>query len=124
MKRSLPAATGYDRFADYLLGTTDSTAKQRNGAAEICGVSAVKIRELAEIFHHNTTMLMAGWGMQRQQFGEPRWMIVTLAAMLGQNWYAAAGLVFLSFAGGGNPTPRRRVSLDAGKHPRRGRCGR
>ncbi|EOT3254067.1 biotin sulfoxide reductase, partial [Shigella sonnei] len=32
-----------------------------------------------------TTMLMAGWGMQRQQFGEQKhWMIVTLAAMLGQ----------------------------------------
>ncbi|NMJ16722.1 molybdopterin-dependent oxidoreductase, partial [Salmonella enterica subsp. enterica serovar Anatum] len=58
--------TGYDRFADYLLGTTDGTAKTAEWAAEICGVSAVKIRELAEIFHHNTTMLMAGWGMQRQ----------------------------------------------------------
>lgn len=55
----------------------------------------MKIRELAEIFHHNTTMLMAGWGMQRQQFGEQKhWMIVTLAAMLGQIG-TAAGLVFL-----------------------------
>lgn len=88
--------TGYDRFADYLLGTTDGTAKTAEWAAEICGVSAVKIRELAEIFHHNTTMLMAGWGMQRQQFGEQKhWMIVTLAAMLGQLVRLAAGLVFL-----------------------------
>ncbi len=53
--------TGYDRFADYLLGKTDGTAKTAEWAAEICGVSAVKIRELAEIFHHHTTMLMAGW---------------------------------------------------------------
>lgn len=88
--------TGYDRFADYLLGTTDGTAKTAEWAAEICGVSAVKIRELAEIFHHNTTMLMAGWGMQRQQFGEQKhWMIVTLAAMLGQIGTPGGGFGFL-----------------------------
>ncbi|WP_348260521.1 hypothetical protein, partial [Salmonella enterica] len=69
------------RFADYLLGTTDGTAKTAEWSAEICGVSAVKIRELPEVFHHNTTMLIAGWGMQRQQCGEQKdWMIVTLAA--------------------------------------------
>jgi biotin/methionine sulfoxide reductase len=32
-----------------------------------------------------STMLMSGWGMQRQQYGEQKhWMLVTLAAMLGQ----------------------------------------
>ncbi|HCH8253664.1 TPA: molybdopterin-dependent oxidoreductase, partial [Salmonella enterica] len=103
--------TGYDRFADYLLGTTDGTAKTAEWAAEICGVSAVKIRELAEIFHHNTTMLMAGWGMQRQQFGEQKhWMIVTLAAMLGQIGTPGGGFGFsYHFANGGNPTRRAAV---------------
>ncbi len=77
--------TGYDRFADYLLGKSDDVAKTAKWAAEICGIPAAKIRELAAIFHQNTTMLMAGWGMQRQQYGEQKhWMIVTLAAMLGQ----------------------------------------
>ncbi|EAM1155528.1 molybdopterin guanine dinucleotide-containing S/N-oxide reductase [Salmonella enterica] len=103
--------TGYDRFADYLLGKTDGTAKTAEWAAEICGVSAVKIRELAEIFHHNTTMLMAGWGMQRQQFGEQKhWMIVTLAAMLGQIGTPGGGFGFsYHFANGGNPTRRAAV---------------
>ena len=32
--------------------------------------AADKIRELAKLFHENTTMLMSGWGMQRQQYGE------------------------------------------------------
>ena len=67
----------------YLLGESDGIAKTAEWAAGICGVNAEKIRELAALFHQNTTMLMAGWGMQRQQFGEQKhWMIVTLAAML------------------------------------------
>lgn len=89
--------TGYAIFASYLLGESDGIAKTAEWAAEICGVGAAKIRELAAIFHQNTTMLMAGWGMQRQQFGEQKhWMIVTLAAMLGQIGTPAAVLVFLT----------------------------
>lgn len=76
---------------------SDGIAKNAEWAAEICGVGAAKIRELAAIFHQNTTMLMAGWGMQRQQFGEQKhWMIVTLAAMLGQIGTPGGGLVFLT----------------------------
>jgi anaerobic selenocysteine-containing dehydrogenase len=41
---------------------SDGTAKTAEWAAEICGVSAEKIRELAQLFHENTTMLMSGWG--------------------------------------------------------------
>ncbi len=77
--------SGYDIFARYLTGESDGVAKTADWAAAICGVKADKIRELAQIFHENTTMLMAGWGMQRQQYGEQKhWMLVTLAAMLGQ----------------------------------------
>ena len=83
--RDRRCTTGYAVFASYLLGESDGIAKTAEWAAEICGVNAEKIRERAAIFHQNTTMLMAGWGMQRQQFGEQKhWMIVTLAAMLGQ----------------------------------------
>ena len=64
--------SGYETFADYLLGATDGIAKTAEWAADICGVPAEKIRELAALFHNNTTMLMSGWGMQRQQFGEQK----------------------------------------------------
>lgn len=38
---------------------------------------------------------MSGWGMQRQQFGEQKhWMLVTLAAMLGQIGTEGGGLAF------------------------------
>lgn len=103
--------SGYEKFADYLLGTTDGIAKTAEWAADICGVPADKIRELAALFHNNTTMLMAGWGMQRQQFGEQKhWMLVTLAAMLGQIGTPGGGFgLSYHFANGGNPTRRAAV---------------
>lgn len=103
--------TGYAVFASYLLGESDGIAKNAEWAAEICGVNAAKIRELAALFHQNTTMLMAGWGMQRQQFGEQKhWMIVTLAAMLGQIGTPGGGFgLSYHFANGGNPTRRSAV---------------
>ncbi len=103
--------SGYEKFADYLLGTTDGIAKTAEWAADICGVPADKIRELAALFHNSTTMLMAGWGMQRQQFGEQKhWMLVTLAAMLGQIGTPGGGFgLSYHFANGGNPTRRAAV---------------
>jgi molybdopterin guanine dinucleotide-containing S/N-oxide reductases len=103
--------TGYDYFADYLTGKRDGQAKTAEWAEKICGVSADKIRELAQLFHENTTMLMAGWGMQRQQFGEQKhWMLVTLAAMLGQIGTPGGGFgLSYHFANGGNPTRRAAV---------------
>ena len=102
---------GFPTFADYLLGKNDGDAKTAEWAAAICGISADKIRELADIFRHNTTMLMSGWGMQRQQFGEQKhWMLVTLAAMLGQIGTPGGGFgLSYHFANGGNPTRRAAV---------------
>ncbi|EQB1747162.1 molybdopterin guanine dinucleotide-containing S/N-oxide reductase [Citrobacter farmeri] len=103
--------TGYAVFSDYLLGVSDGIGKTAEWAADICGVPAAKIRELAELFHKNTTMLMAGWGMQRQQYGEQKhWMIVTLAAMLGHIGTPGGGFgLSYHFANGGNPTRRSAV---------------
>ncbi len=103
--------TGFDKFADYLTGQSDGVAKTAAWAADICGVPAEKIRELAAFFHKNTTMLMSGWGMQRQQFGEQKhWMLVTLAAMLGQIGTPGGGFgLSYHFANGGNPTRKAAV---------------
>lgn len=103
--------TGFDKFADYLTGQSDGIAKTAEWSANICGVPAEKIRELAALFHKNTTMLMSGWGMQRQQFGEQKhWMLVTLAAMLGQIGTPGGGFgLSYHFANGGNPTRKAAV---------------
>lgn len=107
--------SGYDIFARYLTGESDGVAKTADWAAAICGVKADKIRELAKLFHENTTMLMAGWGMQRQQYGEQKhWMLVTLAAMLGQIGTPVADLVFPTILPTAATRPRGGAGLDAG----------
>ncbi|WP_159566595.1 trimethylamine-N-oxide reductase 2 [Budvicia diplopodorum] len=98
--------TGYDKFEEYLLGKTDKTPKTAVWAEAICGIPAKQIELLAEIFSKNKTMLMAGWGIQRQQYGEQKhWMLVTLAAMLGQIGTEGGGFGFsYHYSNGGNPT--------------------
>ncbi|QRG80300.1 trimethylamine-N-oxide reductase 2 [Citrobacter sp. R56] len=98
--------TGYPQFEEYLLGKSDKTEKTAKWAAGVCGVPAEQIEKLAEIFSGNKTMLMAGWGIQRQQYGEQKhWMLVTLAAMLGQIGTEGGGFGFsYHYSNGGNPT--------------------
>ncbi|GAD88290.1 trimethylamine-N-oxide reductase 2 [Vibrio halioticoli NBRC 102217] len=98
--------TGYDKFEAYLLGKEDGEEKTAEWAANISGVPAKQIEVLADIFSKNRTMLMAGWGIQRQQYGEQRhWMIATLSAMLGQIGLPGGGFGFsYHYSNGGNPT--------------------
>ncbi|MCG9648158.1 molybdopterin guanine dinucleotide-containing S/N-oxide reductase [Vibrio brasiliensis] len=98
--------TGYDKFEQYLLGKKDGLEKTPSWAETITGVPAKQIELLADIFSQNRTMQMAGWGIQRQQYGEQRhWMMVTLAAMLGQIGLPGGGFGFsYHYSNGGNPT--------------------
>lgn len=98
--------TGYPQFEEYLLGKSDKTEKTAAWAAQISGVPAEQIEKLADIFAGNKTMIMGGWGIQRQQYGEQKhWMLVTLAAMLGQIGTEGGGFGFsYHYSNGGNPT--------------------
>lgn len=98
--------TGYPQFEEYLLGKSDSIEKTAAWASGVCGVPAEQLEKLADIFSSNKTMLMAGWGIQRQQYGEQKhWMLVTLAAMLGQIGTEGGGFGFsYHYSNGGNPT--------------------
>ncbi|MHC0521759.1 molybdopterin guanine dinucleotide-containing S/N-oxide reductase [Vibrio harveyi] len=97
--------TGYDVFEAYLMGKEDGVEKSAEWASKICGVPVKQLELLADIFSTNRTMLMAGWGMQRQQYGEQRhWMLVTLATMLGQIGLPGGGFGFsYHYSNGGNP---------------------
>ncbi|WP_165310641.1 molybdopterin guanine dinucleotide-containing S/N-oxide reductase [Vibrio ziniensis] len=98
--------TGFEPFEAYLMGKEDGIEKSSQWASDICGVSAEQLELLADIFIQNRTMLMSGWGMQRQQYGEQRhWMIATLAAMLGQIGLPGGGFgLSYHYSNGGNPT--------------------
>lgn len=97
---------GFDKFLPYLLGKTDGQAKTPAWAAKITNINEKIIKELAVKFYKNPTMLMSGWGMQRQDHGEqPHWMMVVLACMLGQIGTKGGGFgLSYHYSNGGNPT--------------------
>jgi biotin/methionine sulfoxide reductase len=76
---------GFDRFVPYLTGETDGVAKTPEWAEAITGVpAAVTVRLAREMLGKRTT-INAAYALQRAAHGEqPFWMIVVLAAMLGQ----------------------------------------
>ncbi|GAA4616089.1 molybdopterin-dependent oxidoreductase [Saccharopolyspora hordei] len=77
--------TGFEVFADYLLGKPDGTAKTAEWAAGICGVDAADVRALAERMAAGRTLITVSWSLQRTEHGEqPVWAGLALAAMLGQ----------------------------------------
>jgi biotin/methionine sulfoxide reductase len=76
---------GFERLAAYLDGRGDGTPKTPQWAAEITGVAAERIEALAREMLAARTMLNVAWSLQRAAHGEqPFWMVVALAAMLGQ----------------------------------------
>jgi trimethylamine-N-oxide reductase (cytochrome c) len=99
---------GFDKFADYVLGKDDGIVKDAAWAADVCGVDADIIKQLARDMAKCRTMIMAGWGIQRQHHGEQQhWMLVTLASMLGQIGLPGGGFGFsYHYSSGGSPTAR------------------
>lgn len=98
--------TGFDRFVPYLLGKSDGIPKNAEWAAEICGVPAQMLRDLAHRFASHRTMLALGYSTQRQHHGEQiHWMLITLAAMLGQIGLPGGGYgLSYHYSSGGAPT--------------------
>lgn len=98
--------TGFEKFEEYLLGKTDNQPKDAKWASQICGVPEETIKKLATDFQSKRTMLMAGWGIQRQRHGEQgHWMLVTLAAMLGQIGLPGGGFgLSYHYSNGGVPS--------------------
>ena len=96
---------GFSKFLDYLTGKSDGTPKTPEWAAPITDVSADAIRTLARRMAKNRTMIMGGYSLQRADHGAmPVWMIVTLAAMLGQIGKPGGGFQMGYPSGMGVPT--------------------
>lgn len=76
---------GFDMFERYLTGESDGQPKTPAWAERITGVPAERIVRLAREMAATRTMINVAWSLQRAHHGEqPFWMVVTLAAMLGQ----------------------------------------
>lgn len=76
---------GGDRLLAYVLGETDGRPKDAAWAAEIAGLDADGLRDLARRMVASRTLVQTSWSLQRAHHGEqPIWMAVALAALLGQ----------------------------------------
>jgi biotin/methionine sulfoxide reductase len=76
---------GFEPFQRYLLGSDDGTAKDAAWAADITGMAATAIIDLARRIARGRTLIGVSHSLQRAQYGEqPVWMGAVLAAMLGQ----------------------------------------
>ena len=65
---------GFDKFAAYLRGESDGQEKSADWAAEISGLDAERIRELAREMAEKRTMVTCAAGLQRADWGEqPLW---------------------------------------------------
>lgn len=77
--------TGYDRFEEYLLGRSDGVPKTPEWAAELSGLPASTLIDLARRMASGRTLVSVTWSLQRVRHGEQApWAGITLAAMLGQ----------------------------------------
>jgi biotin/methionine sulfoxide reductase len=112
---------GYARFEPYLLGASDGQPKSADWAAAITTVPAQTIRELARKMARSRTFLTGSWSLQRQDAGEqPLWMMITLAAMLGQIGLPGRGVAFGYGSMGNRGEPRAHVSspsMPSGANP-------
>ena len=84
---------GFDKFLPYLMGAEDGQPKDAVWASAISEIPAEDIRELALCLGRERSVLGISWSLQRQEFGEqPYWMITTLGAMLGHMGVPGAGV--------------------------------
>ncbi|ALF46747.1 molybdopterin-dependent oxidoreductase [Campylobacter concisus] len=94
---------GFNKFKDYLLGTTDKVVKDINWASKICGVKAEDIAKFATVLAKEPSTIIAGRSLQRQDHGEMGfWGIVTLSAMLGHIGKEGLGFEFNLYYGNGS----------------------
>ena len=112
---------GYDRFREYLLGHSDGVAKTPDWAAQIADVDPTELVLLAHRMAAERTFITAAWSLQRADHGEqPYWMVVTLAAMLGQIGLPGGGFGFGYAAEGFIGSNHRRfnwATLSKGRNP-------
>ncbi|WP_233214129.1 molybdopterin-dependent oxidoreductase [Achromobacter sp. MYb9] len=97
---------GYAALEAYFQGREDGVAKTPEWAAEITGIPAARIRALAAQLCGKRSYLTCSFAVQRAQHGEqPYWMVIALAAMLGQIGLPGGGFGFGhgSMNGVGNP---------------------
>ncbi len=107
---------GFEKLRDYIMGDAeDGIAKTPEWAERITGVPAQRVRQLVLDCTVNPAMLTAAWSVQRADYGEqPYWMLVALAAMLGNIGKPGLGVAFGYGSINGMGTPRQEMPSVSG----------
>lgn len=98
--------SGAERLLHYLDGSSDGIRKNAAWAAEICGLDAEAIRQLARHLVDTRSMLTVSWSLQRAHHGEqPFWAALGLASVIGQIGLPGGGVGYgyASLGGVGSP---------------------
>lgn len=98
--------SGADRLLCYLDGMSDGARKDAAWAADICGLDASKISQLARRLVDTRSMLTVSWSLQRAHHGEqPFWAALGLASIIGQIGLPGGGVGYgyASLGGVGAP---------------------
>ena len=114
---------GADQLITYVMGRTDGQEKDAAWAAEISGLDAETIKDLARKMAERCTLITVSWSLQRADHGEQTyWMAISLAALLGQIGLPGGGFGF-AYAGaagmGGPGTTVAPKHLPKGENPLR-----
>jgi biotin/methionine sulfoxide reductase len=105
--------SGADRLLRYLEGEADGGRKEAKWAANICGLDAGKIAELARRLVDTRSMLTVSWSLQRAHHGEqPFWAALGLASIVGQIGLPGGGVGYGYGSLGGVGSP-----FNVGKSP-------
>ncbi len=90
---------GFDRFKDYIQGTSDGVPKTPRWAASICDVREERIRDLAHEWASNPTYIICDYGGANRRDGAAEWirMLVTMQALQGNIGRPGRGLGILQY---------------------------
>ena len=119
---------GAQRYIDYLVGKDPdgSPPKTPEWAAQITGLSADKIRELAELFITKRTEIAGAWSLQRAHHGEMvHWAMINFTCMTGAFGSPGGGVGFSWHWGQGGTLASGAIlpgGIPQGKNPVAGIC--
>ena len=93
---------GFEQVHAYIIGKTDGQPKDADWAANITGIDADTIRDLARRMASKRTLVSAAWSLQRADHGEQTyWALILLASVLGQIGLPGGGFTFGYGSSGG-----------------------
>jgi biotin/methionine sulfoxide reductase len=110
--------TGFDRFAEYVLGRTDGQPKDAAWAAGLSEVPAEEIRGLARLMARERCLVGVTFSLQRAEHGEQTyWAAWALGAALGHIGLPGGGVLMGSGVSKMNTMQRRYLPFAVGTIP-------